>query len=85
MSPSAAVGDKPDVLQRDEVLVHKGLVDLSQDVHAFSHLPKNSVDTVQVVQVLPRGDEELRTGMKQSWDTSLWWTCSMLLSDSINL
>lgn len=64
-----AVGDKPDVLQRDEVLVHKGLVDLGQDVHAFSHLPKHSVDTVQVVQVLPRRDEELGTGMKQSWST----------------
>lgn len=71
---TTGAGDQPDVLQRDEVLVHKGLVDHGQDVQAFSHLPKHSVDAIQVVQVLPRRDEELRTGMRQSWDTSPWWT-----------
>lgn len=49
----------PDVLKGDKVFVHKRLVDFRQDVDTLRHLPEHSVDSIQVVQVLPHGDEEL--------------------------
>lgn len=53
----------PDILKWDKVLVHKGLIDFGQDVHAFCHFPKHSMDSIQVVQVLTCSNEELRTRM----------------------
>lgn len=49
----------PDVLKGDKVFVHKCLVDFRQDVCALRHLPEHGVDSIQIVQVLPHGDEEL--------------------------
>lgn len=54
----------PDVLEGDEVFVHEGLVDFGQDVVAFRHLPEHRVHSVQVVQVLPGRDQELREAIE---------------------
>lgn len=51
----------PDILKWDKVFVHKGLVNFGQDVHAFCHFPKHSMDSIQVVQALTHGNQELRS------------------------
>ncbi len=39
----------PNILKWDKVLVYKGLIDFGQDIHAFCHFSKHSVDSIKVV------------------------------------
>lgn len=49
----------PNILKRNKVLVNKGLVDFRQDIQAFCDFPKDSMDSIKVVDIFAGGDEEL--------------------------
>lgn len=55
----------PDVLVGDEVVVHKGLIDFSEHVHTLRDLSKHSVNTIQIIQILSRGDQKLGAKLKK--------------------
>lgn len=54
------LGLSPDILKWNKILIDEGLVDLLQDVHPFCHFSKHSMNSIQVVQVLPCGHEKLK-------------------------
>lgn len=65
----------PDILKWDKVLVNKGLVDFGEDVHAFGHFPKHSMNSIQVIQILAGGDKELRTKITEDSTCNLLHLC----------
>lgn len=62
----------PDVLIRNKVFVDKCLVDLLQDIHALSHLPKNCVNPIQVIQALICCNKKLENGEDMSIHISVF-------------
>ena len=52
-SSSRRPRDPPDVLQGPPSIVHKGFIDLSKHVQAFTHLAKDCMFPIQTIQILP--------------------------------